>query len=50
MQALKKSIPKGDKAKKEVTAQIAQLEQELQAQHERELAALRAQVHVTYDG
>ncbi|XP_065913349.1 deubiquitinase OTUD6B-like [Dysidea avara] len=38
IQALKKSVPKGDKKKKkDVTAQIAQLEQEIKERHESEL-------------
>jgi len=38
IQGLKKSVPKGDKKwKKDVTAQIAQLEQEIKERHEAEL-------------
>ena len=38
IQALKKSVPKGDKKKKkDVTAQIAQLEQEVKERHNAEL-------------
>jgi len=38
IQALKKSVPKGDKKKKkDVTAQIAQLEQEIKERHDAEL-------------
>jgi len=38
IQALKKSVPKGDKKKKkDVTAQIAQLEQGLKERHDTEL-------------
>ncbi len=42
IQSLKKSVPKGDKKrKKEVSLEIAKLEQALQEKHERELAAAR---------
>ena len=43
IQHLKHSIPKGDKKKKkDVTAEIAILEVELSAAHEKELLAIRA--------
>ena len=47
IQALKKGVPKGDKKrKKEVSVEVAQLEQDLQNRHDRELAALKTQAHV----
>ncbi|KAJ8951796.1 hypothetical protein NQ318_019769 [Aromia moschata] len=43
VQGLKKSIPKGDKKKKkEVTDEIAQLEQELEERHKQELGQIKA--------
>ena len=45
IQAMKKSIPKGDKKrKKEVTAEISQLEQEMEEQHKRELEAVEIEI------
>lgn len=48
IQGLKKSVPKGDKRrKKEVAAEVAQLEQELQERQERELTTLTMQLTLT---
>ena len=43
IQAMKKAVPKGDKKrKKEVSAETARLEQELQENHEREMKSMEA--------
>jgi OTU domain-containing protein 6 len=45
IQQLKHSVPKGDKKKKkEITSQVALLEAELEARHEKELADLKHSV------
>lgn len=46
MQALKRSVPKGNKSrKKEVDVEIAQLEEDLCQKQKREIADLESQVH-----
>lgn len=46
VQALKRSVPKGNKSrKKEVDAEIAQLEEDLRQKQKREIADLELQVH-----
>ncbi|RWS04152.1 OTU domain-containing protein 6B-like protein [Dinothrombium tinctorium] len=50
IQSLKRSVPKGDKKrKKEVTLEIAKLEYELNAKHERELNEFKTNSIVTCD-